>query len=164
MRAVLQRVKEASVTVECREVAVIGKGLVIFLGVEKGDSLAEAEYIANKIAQLRIFADKQGKMNLDARESQSELLVVSQFTLCANLNDSGRRPGFDRAETPRKAEQLYLEFIRVLKSLRVEVKQGVFKAYMTVRIENDGPVTFVLDKKRANPEGPLTPSSSPNKN
>ncbi|MFH1245465.1 MAG: D-aminoacyl-tRNA deacylase [Candidatus Omnitrophota bacterium] len=147
MRAVIQRVNKASVTVEHREVAAIGRGLVIFLGIEKGDSLAEAVYIANKIAQLRIFADQQGKMNLDVQESQSELLVVSQFTLCANLNDSGRRPGFDRAETPQKAEQLYQEFIRVLKSLRLEVKQGVFREYMTVRIENDGPVTFVLDKR-----------------
>lgn len=147
MRAVIQRVKRASVTVEHREVAGIGKGVLIFLGIEKGDSLAEAAYIANKIAQLRIFADKQGKMNWDVRESKAELMVVSQFTLCANLNDSGRRPGFDRAETPRKAEQLYLEFIRILKSLRLEVKQGVFRKYMSVHIENDGPVTFILDKR-----------------
>lgn len=148
MRAVIQRVNTASVTVNNKIVAKINKGLVIFLGVLKGDGLPDAEYLAKKIAQLRIFSDRNGKMNLSACDVQAEILAVSQFTLCSDINDSGRRPSFDKAAPPEKAEKLYLEFITHLEKAGLKVGQGVFKEYMTVHIENDGPVTFILDSKK----------------
>lgn len=144
MRAVIQRVTEASVTVNKNEVAKIGKGLVIFLGVLKGDTSAEASALAKKITELRIFNDQNKKMNLCAKEVGAQLLVVSQFTLCAQLT-KGRRPSFEQAAEPELAEKIYLEFVRHLKDLQLKVEQGIFKEYMTVHIENEGPVTFILD-------------------
>lgn len=146
MRAVIQRVTAASVTVDKTEVAKIDQGLVIFLGVEKGDTSREADLLAKKILQLRIFSDQNRKMNLCAKEVNAQLLVVSQFTLCAQLA-KGRRPSFDQAAEPKLAEELYLEFIHHLKDSQLKVKQGVFKEYMAVNLENDGPVTFILDSK-----------------
>lgn len=147
MHAVIQRVNAASVAVNHKVVAEIEKGLLIFLGVEKTDAPTEAESLAKKILELRIFNDENRKMNLCAEEARAQLLVVSQFTLCANLS-AGRRPSFDQAADLELAEKLYLEFIQYLKGSQLKVEQGVFKKYMTVRIENDGPVTFVLDTKR----------------
>ena len=148
MRAVIQRVNFASVTVNNKVVAGIKKGFVIFLGVEKADTPSDAQYLARKITQLRIFNDQQRKMNLCAEDVKAQLLVVSQFTLCADLADSGRRPSFDRAADPEVAEALYLEFIQYLKKSQLKVEQGIFKEYMAVQLENDGPVTFILDSKK----------------
>ncbi len=146
MRAVIQRVNSASVAVNGKVVASIKKGLLIFLGVVKGDSSLEAKQLAAKTKQLRIFSDQNGKMNLCATEVGAQLLVVSQFTLCADVS-AGRRPSFEQAAAPELAEKLYLEFIGQLKEPQLKVEQGVFKEYMTVHIENDGPVTFILDSK-----------------
>jgi len=148
MRAVIQRVNTASVTVGNKVVASIKRGLVVFLGVVKGDTSAQAKHLAAKTKELRIFNDQKGKMNLCAKEVNAELLVVSQFTLCADLTGSGRRPSFDQAAPPELAEKLYLEFIEHLQEPQVKIEQGIFKEYMTVHIENDGPVTFILDSKR----------------
>ena len=147
MRTVIQRVDSASIEVKDKVVASIEKGLVIFLGILKGDGSAEAKYLAKKIVELRIFSDQNGKMNLCAEEAHAHLLVVSQFTLCADLVDSGRRPSFDQAQDPKIAEKLYLEFITYLEEFNLKVKQGIFKEYMKVHLLNDGPVTFILDSK-----------------
>jgi D-tyrosyl-tRNA(Tyr) deacylase len=146
MRAVIQRVNTASVTVNNQVVAVIKKGLLIFLGVVKDDTSADVQYLAKKITELRIFNDQNRKMNLCTKDVKGQLLVVSQFTLCANLI-GGRRPSFDQAATPELAERLYREFIQCLEQTQIKVKQGIFKEYMTVHIENDGPVTFILDSQ-----------------
>ena len=147
MRAIIQRVNSASITVNNKKVTEINRGLLIFLGVLKSDTSAEAEYLANKIIQLRIFNDQNRKMNLCAKEIDAQFLVVSQFTLCADLI-KGRRPSFDQAAPPEAAEKLYLEFIQHLKNAQLKVEQGIFKEYMTVHIDNDGPVTFILDSKK----------------
>ncbi len=147
MRAVIQRVNTAEVRVARQLVARIDQGLLIFLGVVKTDTPAEVKYLANKIIELRIFNDQNRKMNLNAREVNAQLLVVSQFTLCAQIT-SGRRPSFDPAAPAQLAEKLYLEFIQELKHSRLKVEQGAFKEYMSVNIENDGPVTFILDTEK----------------
>jgi D-tyrosyl-tRNA(Tyr) deacylase len=146
MRAVIQRVNTASVTVNDQLVATIKKGLLIFLGIVKDDTSADVQYLTKKIAELRIFNDQNRKMNLCAKDVGAELLVVSQFTLCANLI-SGRRPSFDQAATPELAERLYQEFIHSLEQTPLNIKQGIFRKYMTIYIENDGPVTFILDSQ-----------------
>lgn len=147
MRAVIQRVKAASVAINNKVVANIKGGLVIFLGILKKDSASDAEQLAKKIKCLRIFNDQNRKMNLCAEEVAAELLVVSQFTLCADLA-KGRRPSFEQAQTPEIAKQLYLEFIQHLKGLGLKVEQGAFREYMTVHLDNDGPVTFILDSEK----------------
>lgn len=148
MRAVIQRVNTASVTVNNQVKAKIKKGLVIFLGVVKGDDPSDAQYLAKKIIDLRIFSDQDRKMNLSAKDVKAQLLAVSQFTLCAEITGSGRRPSFDQAAAPDLAERLYLEFIRYLQDSQLKVEQGVFKEYMNVYLENDGPVTFTIDSKK----------------
>jgi len=147
MKAVIQRVREASVEVEKETVAKIGKGLVVFLGVEKGDSLKDAEFMAKKVAEIRCFEDERGKMNLSVKDIDGELLVVSEFTLCADLL-RGRRPGFEPAALPEEAEKLYRDFITLLVARGARVKEGRFKEHMTIRIANDGPVTFILDSRQ----------------
>jgi len=147
MRAVIQRVTKASVTVNSKTVASIKSGLVILLGIEKSDTPSDAQFLAKRIKELRIFNDQKRKMNLCAKDIDAQLLVVSQFTLCADL-DKGRRPSFDQAASPEEAEKLYLEFIQYLKETQLKVEQGIFREYMSVHIENDGPVTFILDTKR----------------
>jgi len=145
LRAVVQRVAGASVSVEGREVARIGRGLLVLLGVAAGDGPEETAWTARKTAEMRIFADGGGKMNLSVADIGGEILVVSQFTLLADLRQ-GRRPSFTLAAPPADGERLYLEFVdqvRVRSSCRV--RTGVFGADMRVEIENDGPVTFVLD-------------------
>lgn len=148
MRAVIQRVNSSCVAVNNKIVASIKRGLVIFLGVEKGDTSIQAKYLAEKIAKLRIFSDQNRKMNLNAKEVEAQLLVVSQFTLCADLI-KGRRPSFEQAAPEELAKELYSEFIQYLKDSQLPVKQGIFKEYMTVHLENDGPVTFILSSKRS---------------
>ncbi len=145
MKALLQRVLDASVAVEGTERASIGKGLLIFLGVARDDGEAQCEALARKIAGLRIFEDASGRMNLSNEDVGGEYLVVSQFTLCADLS-KGKRPGFDPAMKPPESERLYLDFCRRLGTLTGRpVKTGAFGASMTVTLRNDGPATFFLE-------------------
>ena len=147
MKAIIQRVNNASVKVKEEHISEIGRGLVIFLGVEKGDSLREAEFLAGKIINLRCFEDKKGKMNFSTKNLNTELLVVSEVTLCIDLLN-GRRPGFEKAAPAREAEKLYQDFISFLTDRGIRVKQGRFKQHMVVDISNDGPVTFILDSQQ----------------
>jgi D-tyrosyl-tRNA(Tyr) deacylase len=147
MRAILQRVSRARVVVEGKPVSEISAGLLVLLGIAKGDTPADAAYLAEKTAQLRIFNDTQGKMNLSLLDIGGAALVVSQFTLYADTS-RGRRPGFERAAPPGDAKQLYEEYVRCLKAAGVRVETGVFQAHMEVELVNDGPVTLVLNSDR----------------
>jgi D-tyrosyl-tRNA(Tyr) deacylase len=144
MRALLQRVVKSSVTVEDKVVGDIARGLVVLLGVADEDCENDAEYLADKIANLRIFNDDQSKFNLSTLKVKGELLVVSQFTLLADTR-KGRRPSFTAAAPPQKAETLYNYFIMRLKQTGLKVETGEFGAHMVVEILNDGPVTIMLD-------------------
>ncbi len=145
MIAVIQRVNHSWVEVDNKIVGKINKGLNILLGVEKGDTEEDIEKLIKKIPFLRIFEDEKGKMNLSLIDIKGEALVISQFTLAGSLK-KGRRPSFENAEDPEKAEKLYNLFVEKL-SQYVPVQTGVFRAYMKVFIENDGPVTFILNSK-----------------
>ena len=147
MRAVIQRVKSASVTVEGRVASEIREGLLVFLGVAQEDTLADIDYMANKIANLRIFEDDQGRMNLSILDIDGEALVVSQFTLYGDCR-KGRRPSFIAAARPEKADPLYQEFMDKISQLGVPVKAGIFQAMMDVELINDGPVTMLLDSNK----------------
>lgn len=147
MRAVIQRVKTASVTVAGEEVGRINLGLVVFLGVEKGDQISDLEYMISKISGLRAFEDDNGKMNLALSDVSGELLVVSQFTLLGDCR-KGRRPSFTDAADPGKAQKLYNDFNREMKKRNIKVSTGVFQSTMEVSLVNDGPVTFLLDSKK----------------
>ncbi|MCF8009806.1 MAG: D-tyrosyl-tRNA(Tyr) deacylase [Clostridiales bacterium] len=147
MRAVIQRVTRSSVQIEGETVSSIGPGAVILLGVGDGDTAKDAEYLAEKIAKLRIFSDESGKMNLSLLDTGNEVLVVSQFTLYADCR-KGRRPGFDKAAPPDEGEEYYKVFTNKLKDHGVAVFTGVFRAHMTVEIINDGPVTLLLDSSK----------------
>lgn len=144
MRIVLQRVKSARVDVAGETVGSIGTGLVILLGVTHGDGRKDAEYLADKVIQLRIFSDEAGRMNRNLAAAHGSLLVVSQFTLYGDCR-KGRRPSFDQAAPPEQARALYEHFIERLKSSNIAVATGVFQAEMEIHLINDGPVTFVLD-------------------
>jgi len=144
MRAVVQRVRSASVSVGGEEVGRIGPGLMILLGVRKGDTEAEARWLAEKIAGLRIFEDAEGKMNLSASEISGSALVVSQFTLYGDCR-KGRRPGFDKAAPPDVAERLYADFVKYIGDAGIPTSTGRFQAMMLVKIENDGPVTLIVE-------------------
>jgi len=144
MKAVLQRVREASVEVDGRKVAETGPGLLVLLGVESGDSDAEAEYLAQKSVDLRIFADENGKMNRSLLEIGGQALVVSQFTLLADWR-KGRRPGFTRAAAPDEGRRLYEHYASCIEQKGVTVATGVFGADMKVSLVNDGPVTLLLE-------------------
>lgn len=144
MKVVLQRVKNASVTVAKRTVGEIGPGLCLLVGIEKDDSEKDALYIARKIAELRIFPDAQDKMNLSLRDMGGEVLAVSQFTLAGSLK-KGRRPSFDKAERPDRARRMFDYFVNCLRELSVPVQTGEFAAVMDVALVNDGPVTFILE-------------------
>jgi len=146
MRVVIQRVKEAQVTVAGQLKGQIAMGLLIFLGVASEDTPSSAEYLVKKITELRLFEDAQGKMNLAASEVGAQYLVVSQFTLYGNC-DKGRRPSFDQAADLVKGEELYNYFVAQLKSSGAVVATGQFRAMMMVSLINDGPVTFILDSK-----------------
>ncbi len=147
MRAVVQRVKGAKVDVDGKRVGEIGQGLLVFLGVGERDSEKDAEYLANKIAHLRIFSDEKGLMNLSIVDTGGALLVVSQFTLWADCV-KGRRPSFTRAAAPDRAQELYEHFNLNLQKLGLQVATGVFQALMEVHLINDGPVTILLDSEK----------------
>lgn len=144
MRAVIQRVRSASVHVKGEEVASIQSGLLVLAAIEKGDDGSVMVLAARKIRELRIFPDGQGKMNLGLAEVGGAILAVSQFTLAGSMA-RGRRPSFDRAEAPELAAELFTELVRELGSSGIPVKTGMFREDMLVTLENDGPVTFVLD-------------------
>jgi D-aminoacyl-tRNA deacylase len=144
MKALVQRVSEADVTVDGLRVGAIGKGLLVLLGVETGDDPAAADLLARKIAALRIFEDAAGKMNLAVRDVGGAVLAISQFTLAADLR-KGNRPSFIRAAPPEVAELLYDHFCARLREAGLEVATGRFGAQMAVRLTNDGPVTIWLD-------------------
>ena len=141
---VLQRVKEASVRVDDRVIASIGTGLLLLVGIEKGDTGIIAERIAGKISRLRVFADLNGKMNLDIRQVEGEVLSVSQFTLAGDIS-KGNRPSFDNAGTPQEAERLWRRFNDVLVNIGIAVGLGKFGAHMEVGLVGDGPVTFIVN-------------------
>ena len=147
MRAVLQRVRSASVTVDGQTVASIAKGLVVLLGVAKGDSETDVSYMADKIPHLRIFSDEAGKMNRSIVDVKGEVLIVSQFTLLGETH-RGRRPGFDAAAPPDTARRFYESVAHSIRERGVHVHTGKFGANMVVTLENDGPVTFTLDSHR----------------
>lgn len=144
MRAVVQRVKKASVTVGEEIKGQIASGLLVFLGVSREDQEGDADYLADKIVNLRIFEDSAGKMNCSALELAQECLVVSQFTLYGDCR-KGRRPSFFAAATPAKADQLYQYFVEQIKKKGLRVATGEFQAMMDVELINDGPVTLLLD-------------------
>jgi D-tyrosyl-tRNA(Tyr) deacylase len=144
VKAVVQRVARASVCVEGAVVGEIGAGMLVLLGVLKGDTAKECDELALKVAQFRFFQDEAGKMNLSALDLGRAALVVSQFTLAAD-GSSGRRPSFDRAAPPGEAEPLYERFVEKLRALGLEVATGKFGALMQVELVNDGPVTFVFE-------------------
>jgi D-aminoacyl-tRNA deacylase len=148
MRAVLQRVSRASVEVDGRVVGQIGLGWLVLLGVAKEDADADADRLAEKVVGLRAFEDGEGKMNLGLLDAGGSALVVSQFTLLADCR-KGRRPGFDQAAEPAEAERLYLRFAERVAAAGVPVATGVFRAHMKVELLNDGPVTLMLDSRRA---------------
>ncbi|MBI1912179.1 MAG: D-tyrosyl-tRNA(Tyr) deacylase [Deltaproteobacteria bacterium] len=147
MRAVVQRVKRAEVRVDDRIVGAVSKGFLVYLGVEKGDSLSDLEYISTKLENLRVFEDSNGKMNLDLKEAEGELLIVSQFTLAGDVR-KGRRPSFDKAEAPERAKELYEAIINNLRGKGFKVEKGEFQAHMEVESINDGPVTLLLDSRK----------------
>ena len=146
MRAVVQRVSRASVSVDGRVVGEIGQGLVILLGVGLEDTKEDAEYLANKCVHLRIFEDDQGKMNLSALDVGGELLAISQFTLYADTR-RGRRPSFTQAAPPERSKPLFDYFVTKLRESSLRVAEGVFGAMMHVEIHNEGPVTIILDSE-----------------
>ena len=147
MRAVIQRVSGASVRIDGRTVSTIGWGLLILLGVEEADTQADLIWLGNKIVQLRIFSDEDGKMNRSVTDIGGQLLVVSQFTLHASTK-KGNRPSFIRAANPGKAEALYLDFTRTLQEISgLDVQTGSFGSMMEVSLINDGPVTIIIDTK-----------------
>jgi len=145
MKAVIQRVCSASVTVEGQIVGQIGQGMLVLLGVEKQDQEAQADWLAEKIVALRCFEDENGKMNRSVHEINGAVLAVSQFTLAGNC-DKGRRPSFDTAASADEGKRLYDYFVEALKRLKVPVQTGIFQADMQVALVNDGPVTFILER------------------
>lgn len=144
MRAVVQLVREASVTVEGKITGSIGKGLLILLGVGRDDTAKDVTFLAEKCVNLRIFADRGGRMNHSVRDIGGEILVVSQFTLLGDCR-KGRRPSYSSAAPPEQAEQLYRLFVNEIDRLGIPVATGKFQAMMEVRLLNDGPVTLLLD-------------------
>jgi D-tyrosyl-tRNA(Tyr) deacylase len=152
MVIVLQRVSEASVEVEGRVVGAIGRGLCLLVGVEIGDTEEDAHSLARKAAELRIFPDVEGKMNLPLDSGTGEVLAVSQFTLAGSVR-KGRRPSFDGAEEPVRAEALFQELVKDLRAWGLKVETGVFQAVMKVRLANDGPVTFIMTSRKSDRGG-----------
>ncbi|MBA7644651.1 D-aminoacyl-tRNA deacylase [subsurface metagenome] len=146
MKALLQRVTEASVSVGSEVVGRIGPGLVVFVGVARGDTEKDAQYLAQKIVNLRLFSDEGGKFNLSALDIKGELLVVSQFTLLADTR-KGRRPDFIEAAPPAQAKELFEQFVEQAHATGLKVETGRFQQYMQVEIHNDGPVTILLNSR-----------------
>lgn len=147
MRAVVQRVVKADVTVEEKVTGSIGKGLMVLLGVEDEDEEGDAAYLAEKIAGLRIFEDEDGKMNRSVKDVGGDLLAVSQFTLFGDCR-KGKRPSFIKAARPDQANALYRKFVALCQEQGLHVEEGIFQAEMLVRIYNDGPVTILIDSKK----------------
>lgn len=147
MRAVVQRVTESDVTVDKKTTGAIQTGLMVLLGVAEDDTEKDAEYIASKVAGLRIFEDTEEKMNLSVKDVGGEILAVSQFTLMGDVR-KGKRPSFTKAAGPEKANRLYEAFMELLRNDGIHVESGIFQADMLVRIYNDGPVTILLDSKK----------------
>jgi len=147
MRAVIQRVSSARVVIEGKEHSSIGPGLLVLIGVEKEDTAQDAEMLANRIVELRIFEDEAGKMNRSIREVGGQLLAVSQFTLLGDCR-RGRRPSFDPAAPPDIARTLYERFVSEVQASGIQVATGVFQAMMDVELTNQGPVTFILDSRK----------------
>ncbi|CDE58797.1 d-tyrosyl-tRNA(Tyr) deacylase [Fusobacterium sp. CAG:439] len=145
MKALIQRVKRASVSIEGKLYSSISSGLLVFLGVEKDDEKVNAEKLAQKVINLRVFEDENDKMNLSLKDVKGEMLVVSQFTLCGDCK-KGTRPSFDKAASPQKAVDLYEYFIKCLKEDNIPVQTGKFRAMMDVELINDGPVTLWVEK------------------
>jgi D-tyrosyl-tRNA(Tyr) deacylase len=146
VKALLQRVTSASVTIDGEVVGSIGRGLVVFVGVAEGDESKDADYLVQKLVNLRIFADKEEKFNLSALDIKAELLLVSQFTLLADTR-KGRRPSFTEAAPPQLAEELFEHFVSEARGSGLRVQTGRFQQYMQVEIHNDGPVTIMLDSR-----------------
>ncbi|HEY41587.1 MAG TPA: D-tyrosyl-tRNA(Tyr) deacylase [Dehalococcoidia bacterium] len=146
MKALLQRVTHASVSVDGETVGSIGRGLVGFIGVAVGDTKEDAKYLVQKMVGLRIFSDEEGKFNLSALDVSGELLLISQFTLLANTR-KGRRPSFTEAASPELAEELFQYYVQQASSTGLRVATGHFQQYMQVEIHNDGPVTIMLDSR-----------------
>lgn len=147
MRAVIQRVSQSNVQVNNKIVGEINEGLMVLLGVSLEDTLEDAKFLAEKIVNLRIFEDEQGKMNLSVKDVKGKILSISQFTLYGDCR-KGRRPSFVEAAKPDQAEKLYEEFNKYIKNLGVDLETGTFQADMKVFLINDGPVTFILDSKK----------------
>jgi D-tyrosyl-tRNA(Tyr) deacylase len=147
MRAIIQRVSQASVVVDKQTVGAIGQGLMILLGVAQGDTPQDVAYLADKTAGLRIFEDDNGKMNLSVEEIDGGILVVSQFTLLGDCR-KGRRPGFTDAAPPELADTLYEQYVDALRKRDITIATGVFRADMQVALVNDGPVTIMLDSRK----------------
>ena len=147
MKAVVQRVKSASVTIGGTLFSSVGCGLLVLLGVEKGDTYEEAEYISNKLLKLRIFEDENEKMNFSVSDIKGEILIVSQFTLAGSVK-KGLRPSFDNAMLPDDAEVLYEKFVDMTRKSGLNVQTGKFGAMMDVALINDGPVTFIIEKSK----------------
>lgn len=148
MRAVVQRVSRASVTVEGEVSGEIGRGLLVLVGVTQTDTTSDAEYLADKIAGLRIFEDAEGKMNLSLADTGGAILAVSQFTLYGDVR-RGKRPSFDAAARPEQARELYDYFVTRIRQQGLRCETGVFQAMMKVSLDNEGPVTILLDSTKA---------------
>lgn len=146
MVAIIQRVSFCFVEVEGRVISQIGRGILIFLGIEREDTEKDIEYLTKKISNLRIFEDSSGKMNLSIRDIGGEILVVSEFTLAGDCK-KGNRPSFDRAMPPQQAEKLYRAFIDSLSSTGIPTKEGQFRSFMNVSLVNEGPVTFIISTR-----------------
>lgn len=147
MRAVIQRVHQAQITIDREETRQTGRGLVVFLGVLRGDTEKQADFLAEKVYGLRIFPDENDKMNLSLPDVGGEVLVVSNFTLGTDCK-KGRRPSFDMAAPPEEANALYQSFVERLRAQGVRVETGEFGAYMEVLVSNDGPVTLIIDTEK----------------
>lgn len=145
MKILLQRVKKASVSVDSELISSIETGLLVFVGIQPSDTIAEAEYLAEKVANLRLFPQEQQEFDLSVIDAKASLLVVSQFTLYGSC-EKGRRPDFGSAAHPEQAEPLYESFVKLLKVKDIMVQTGKFGAHMVVSLENDGPATFTLEK------------------
>jgi D-tyrosyl-tRNA(Tyr) deacylase len=148
MRAVVQRVLKSKVSVDDEIISTIDRGLLVFLGVSENDSIKDAQYLSDKIVNLRIFEDNEGKMNLSLKDVLGEMQVVSQFTLYGDCR-KGKRPSFIEAARPEKAKELYDYFVILCSKESIIIKEGIFQAEMLVEIYNDGPVTIILDSNKS---------------
>ena len=148
MKIILQRVKKASVQVQDKTAGEIGRGICLLIGIEKDDSEEDVRYLAKKVIELRIFPGKEGKMNLSLIDIKGEVLAISQFTLVGSVR-KGRRPSFDKAEMPERAEKLFDYFVDIIRGEGLRIETGVFGALMDVFLINEGPVTFILQDGRS---------------